>query len=99
MDNEIKIKGTVAVLCPLIQGRSKSTGALWQSQVFVLDTGGRFSSKVPIKLFGETIEKFPLQLGQEVTAYIDLDGREYNGTWYPEVKAWKIEYSTGAAQA
>lgn len=56
MDNEIKIKGTVAVLCPLMQGRSKSTGALWQSQVFVLDTGGRFSSKVPIKLFGETIE-------------------------------------------
>ena len=91
MDNEIKIKGTVAVLCPLIQGRSKSTGALWQSQVF--------SSKVPIKLFGETIEKFPLRLGQEVTAYIDLDGREYNGAWYPEIKAWKIEYSTGAAQA
>ena len=99
MDNEIKIKGTVAVLCQLMQGRSKSTGSLWQSQVFVLDTGGRFSSKVPIKLFGETIEKFPLQLEQEVTAYIDLDGREYNGVWYPEVKAWKIEYSTGAAQA
>lgn len=99
MDNEIKIKGTVAVLCPLMQGRSKSTGSLWQSQVFVLDTGGRFPCKVPIKLFGETIEKFPLRLGQEVTAYIDIDGREYNGTWYPEVKAWKIEYSTGAAQA
>ena len=99
MDNEIKIKGTVAVLCPLMQGRSKSTGALWQSQVFVLDTGGRFPSKVPIKLFGETLEKFPLVLWLEVTAYIDLDGGEYNGVWYAEIKAWKIEYSTGAAQA
>ena len=96
--NELNVTGRVLQILPLQQGTSKA-GKPWKSQMFVLDTGGQYPKKIPIKLFGETIEKFPLQLGQEVTAYIDLDGREYNGTWYPEVKAWKIEYSTGAAQA
>ena len=61
--------------------------------MFVLETGGQYPKKVPIKLFGESVDKFPLQVGQEVTASLDLDGREWEGKWFPEIKAWNIVYA------
>lgn len=90
--NELNVTGRVLQILPLQQGTSKA-GKPWKSQMFVLDTGGQYPKKVPIKLFGESVDKFPLQVGQEVTASLDLDGREWEGKWFPEIKAWNIVYS------
>ena len=90
--NEINVTGRVFQILPLQQGTSKA-GKPWKSLVFVLETGGQYPKKVPIKLFGESVDKFPLQVGQEVTASLDLDGREWEGKWFPEIKAWNIVYA------
>ena len=95
--NELNVTGRVLQILPLQQGTSKA-GKPWKSLVFVLETGGQYPKKVPIKLFGESVDKFPLQIGQEVTASLDLDGREWEGKWFPEIKAWNIVYA-GAQQA
>lgn len=89
--NELNLTGRVLQILPLQQGTSKA-GKPWKSLVFVLETGGQYSRKVPIKLFGESVDKFPLQVGQEVTASLDLDGREWEGKWFAEIKAWNIVY-------
>lgn len=90
--NELNVTGRVLQILPLQQGASKA-GKPWKSLVFVLETGGQYPKKVPIKLFGESVDKFPLQVGQEVTASLDLDGREWEGKWYAEIKAWNIVYA------
>lgn len=90
--NELNVTGRVLQILPLQQGTSKA-GKPWKSLVFVLETGGQYPKKVPIKLFGESVDKFPLQVGQEVTASLDLDGREWEGKWFPEIKAWNIVYA------
>ena len=95
--NELNVTGRVLQILPLQQGTSKA-GKPWKSQMFVLETGGQYPKKIPIKLFGESVDKFPLQVGQEVTASLDLDGREWEGKWFPEIKAWNIVYA-GAQQA
>lgn len=95
--NELNVTGRVLQILPLQQGTSKS-GKPWKSLVFVLDTGGQYPKKIPIKLFGESVDKFPLQVGQEVTASLDLDGREWEGKWFAEIKAWDI-VQTGAQPA
>lgn len=92
--NELNVTGRVLQILPLQQGTSKA-GKPWKSLVFVLETCGQYPRKVPIKLFGESVDKFPLQVGQEVTASLDLDGREWEGKWFPEIKAWNIVYSDG----
>lgn len=89
--NELNVTGRVLQILPLQQGTSKA-GKPWKSLVFVLETGGQYPRKIPIKLFGESVDKFPLQVGQEVTASLDLDGREWEGKWFPEIKAWNIVY-------
>ena len=89
--NELNLTGRVLQILDLQQGTSKA-GNPWKSQVFILETGGQYPKKVPIKLFGDSVDKFPLQVGQTITASLDLDGREWQGKWFPEIKAWNIVY-------
>lgn len=89
--NNLEITGKVIQILPLQEGVSKA-GKPWKSQMFVLETGGQYPKKVPIKLFGDYVDRFPLQVGQDVTASLDIDGREWEGKWFAEVRAWNIVY-------
>lgn len=94
--SEMNISGTVVQVLPIQSGTSKS-GNPWQKQEFVLDQGGQYPRKVCISLFGDNVAKIP-QVGQVITASVDIDSREFNGRWYTEIKAWNI-VQTGAQPA
>lgn len=97
MANELTISGRIVSVLPLQHGESKA-GKPWQKQEYILDTGGQYPKKVCFSLFGESITKFPLQVGQDVTVSIDIESREWNSRWYTEVRAWNI-VQTGAQPA
>jgi hypothetical protein len=42
-------------------------------------------------MWGDKIDQFPVKEGDAVTVHFDIESREYNGRWYTDVKAWKIE--------
>ena len=88
----INISGIVLNILPLQTGTSKA-GNQWQKQDFILETGGQYPRKVCICLFGDNVDKFPLQVGQSVTASIDVESREFNGRWYTDVRAWNVVYN------
>lgn len=65
----------------------------WSKQDFVLETGDKYPKKVCITLWGqENIDKYDLVEGMRVTAFLEIESREYNGNWYTNVKAWKIQW-------
>ena len=97
MANELTISGRIALILPLQQGTSKA-GNPWKKQGYVIDTGGQYPRKVCFSLFGDKIDQFPLQVGQDVTVSIDIESREFNGRWYTEINAWNI-VQTGAQPA
>ena len=41
--------------------------------------------------WGDNIDKFGISEGETITAYIDIASREYNGRWYTDVKAWRVD--------
>lgn len=88
----LNISGIVLNILPLQTGRSKA-GNQWQKQDFILETGGQYPRKVCICLFGDNVEKFPLAVGQSVTASVDIESREFNGRWYTDVRAWNVVYN------
>lgn len=88
----LNISGVVLNILPLQTGTSKA-GNQWQKQDFILETGGQYPRKVCICLFGDNVEKFPLQVGQSVTASVDIESREFNGRWYTDVRAWNVVYN------
>lgn len=87
--SELTISGRIALILPLQTGTSKA-GNPWKKQSYVLDTVGQYPKKVCFSLFGDKVEQFPIQVGQEVTVSIDIDSREFNGRWYTEINAWNI---------
>lgn len=95
--SELTISGRIALILPLQTGTSKA-GKPWQKQECILDTGGQYPKKVCFSLFGDSITKFPLQVGQDVTVSIDIESREWNSRWYTEVRAWNVTYASQQPQ-
>ena len=92
MANELTISGRIALILPLQQGTSKA-GNPWKKQGYILETGGQYPKKVCFSLFGDKVDQFPLQVGQDVTVSIGIESREFNARWYTEVNAWNVTYS------
>ncbi len=68
----------------------------WRKQEFILETGGQYPKQVCVVQWGDNIDKFGVTEGETLTAHIDIQSREYNGRWYTDVKAWRIDRETDA---
>ena len=68
-------------------------GKNWQltKQEFVIETGEKFKKNVCLTMWGAVIDTFNYQPGETITVSFDLSSREYNGKWYTEAKAWKVQ--------
>lgn len=96
--SELTISGRIVLILPLQTGTSKA-GNPWKKQGYILETlGTQYPRKVCFSLFGDKVDQFPIQVGQEVTVSIDIESREFNGRWYTEINAWNI-VQTGAQPA
>ena len=86
----MELIGKIVQVLPLQSGTSKA-GNPWQNQEYIRETlGTQYPRKVCFNLFGDNVNKFPLQVGQEVTVSIDVESREFNGRWYTDVRAWNV---------
>lgn len=92
--SELKLTGSVAQILPEQTGEGRN--GQWRKQEFILETAGDYPKQVCMVMWGESIDKFGIQDGEEITAHIDIQSREYNGRWYTDVKAWKVERPGGA---
>lgn len=85
----MEIQGKVKKILPLQSGESSRGG--WKKQEFVLETTGQYPKQVCIALWGDKIEQSNIQEGEDITASINIESREFNERWYTDVKAWKIQ--------
>ena len=83
-----------------IDGKVESVGAEvggdgangpWRKQEFILMTDGDYPKPVALVVWGDNIDRFGISVGSEITAHIDIASREYEGRWYTDVKAWRVE--------
>jgi hypothetical protein len=82
-------------LLPLQTGTGKN--GQWKKQEFIVETEGQFSKKVCISIWGDKINDSQLQVGNDLRIDFDIESREYNGRWYTDVKAWKIELASSSS--
>lgn len=79
----------------IVQILEKQTGegknGTWEKQDYVLEIPGQYPKKVCFNIWGAKIGQFNIQNGEFINIGIDLESREYNGRWYTDVKAWKVE--------
>lgn len=83
------ITGTITKILSVESGMGKNNKE-WHKGGFVIQTNEQYPKTVCISLFGNILEDFDARVGQQVTAEIDVESREFNGRWYSDVKAWKV---------
>ena len=95
----MEITGKLIQKLPVKSGVS-SSGNNWSKAEFVIETIEQYPRKVCANLWGDrarALDQF--QEGALITVSFDLESREFNGNWYTDVKAWKVEAATPAAAA
>lgn len=93
----MEITGKLIQKLPVQSGVSTS-GNNWSKAEFVIETIEQYPKKVCANLWGDrarALDQF--QEGSLITVSFDLESREFNGRWYTDVKAWKVEAATPAA--
>jgi hypothetical protein len=87
----LEITGKLTQKMDLQSGTSR-TGNLWQKQEFVIETIEQYPKKICANLWGENVKILEsLNIGAVITVSFSLESREFNGKWYTDVRAWKIE--------
>ena len=83
----MEIKGKVTSVGAVQKGQGKK--GEWQKQTVVVETEGQYPKNVALTLWNDKVGS--ATYGEAITASIDIESREFNGKWYTEVKAWKID--------
>lgn len=87
----LEITGRIIQKLNKTEGVSKA-GKAWSKQEFVMETQETYPKKVMISTMNEKVndlERF--NVGDTVTASLNLESREYNGRWYTDARAWRIQ--------
>ncbi|SBW00199.1 DUF3127 domain-containing protein [uncultured Dysgonomonas sp.] len=63
----------------------------WRKQSIILETDGMYPKKVCMTFWGDKINESILQIGNILDVSFDVESREYNGNWYTDLRAWKVE--------
>lgn len=85
MDFEV----TVHALLPLVTGQSAR--GEWKKQEVIFELPGEFSRKLCVGFWNDRAgEAAALRPGDRVALSVNVESREYNGRWYTEVRAWRM---------
>ena len=85
----MQLTAKLVQLLPLQTGSGKN--GPWKKQDIIVETEGQYPKKVCVSIWGDKINESQLQVGAQFSISFDMESREYNGRWYTDVKAWKIE--------
>ena len=94
----MEIIGNLSMILPMQGGVSQQSGNQWQKATFILDQPSNNPNypnpkKVCVTTMNAnviaTLQQFPV--GTPLKVAISVESREYNGRWYTDVIALKIE--------
>ena len=92
----MEVRGRIIAVQPVQTGESKN--GTWKKQEYVIeyDQNAQYPRKMMFNLWGDRIEQYNIQEGQSLKVSFDIDCREYNGRWYNDIRAWKVEADDGS---
>lgn len=88
----MEISGKIIVATDVRSGESARTGSKWMAQDFVIETHEQYPKRCVFSVFGEDrLREFNIQVGEELTVSFDIDAHEYNGRWFNNIRAWRVQ--------
>lgn len=96
----LEIEGVIHSLLAPTQGVS-TRGSAWKKQDVIIETlEGEYSRKICVTFFGDKADECSkLVKGEKVKVSINIESREFNGKWYTNINAWKIDRAVATSAA
>jgi hypothetical protein len=85
----MNIKGKITQVLPVQSGEGKK--GQWKRQQVIIEIPGPYPKSICVSVWGSLINESILIVGNNLDISIDIESKEFNGKWYTDVKAWKIE--------
>ncbi len=85
----MQITAKIIQLLPLQTGTGKN--GQWKKQYIVVETNEQFAKKICVTIWGDKADPSILKVGNQLKIDFDIESREYNGKWYNDIKAWRVE--------
>ena len=87
----MEFEGVVYKIMPVTRGTSAR--GEWQRQdvVFDYNDGGQFSRKICVTFFNKESDVAKLREGETFLVSVNIESREYNGRWYTDIRAWRVQ--------
>ena len=86
---QMQITARLFQVLPLQSGMGRN--GEWKKQDIIVETEGQYPKKICIAVWGDRINESQLQVGNMLNIDFEIESREFNGRWYTDVRAWKIE--------
>ncbi|MDR1155406.1 MAG: DUF3127 domain-containing protein [Bacteroidales bacterium] len=93
----MEIKGRLVKVLPVQTGQGRN--GEWKKQEFVIELEGTYPRKVCISAWGDKVNAGSLVEGTMLNVFFDVESREFNGKWYTNLTAWKVEAAGENQQA
>ena len=72
----------------------------WTKGSFVIETMEQFPKKVCFMAWNDKATLIDsIKENEKIKVFFDVESREFNGKWYTDVRAWKIERAGGETAA
>ena len=93
----MEIVGKVVQLGTLIEGNSPR--GPWKKHELIIETLEQFPKKVCLMCWNERVnDANSFFVGQTIKAQIRIESREFNGKWYTDVTAFRLDIDQPTAQ-
>ncbi len=75
-----------------VQNGNSARGA-WCKQDFIVETIETYPRKICMNVWGDdkVAELSGYNIGETLTISVNIESREFNGRWYTDVRAWRIQ--------
>lgn len=88
----MELQGKIIEVLPERGGVSKTTNNEWKVQEYVLETHDQYPRRLCFEVFGaDKIQQFNIQPGEELMVSFDINARPWNGRWFNQIRAWKVD--------
>ena len=83
-------EGKVLEILPAVTGQSAR--GTWERQTVVFEQANKqFGKEIAVTFMNKAQEVAMLQKGQSYTVSFDIESRNYQGRWYTDVRAWRVQ--------
>jgi len=86
----MELNGRIIAVLPVQTGQGKN--GEWKKQEYVLEynSDSQYPKRMCFNLWGDKVDQFNIQEGQQLAVSFDIDCREYQGRWYNDIRAWRV---------